>query len=72
MYKAFLSYAQLKDYLTTLIENGLLDFNKASGTYRTTEKGRRFMHVYQNLAKLSGEMTMIETGRRSISMLPSN
>jgi predicted transcriptional regulator len=28
MYKAYLSYAQLKEYLSVLVENGLLDYQE--------------------------------------------
>jgi predicted transcriptional regulator len=46
MYKAFLSYAQLKEYLTILLENGLLEYEGRRQLYRTTEKGMRFLQKY--------------------------
>ena len=39
MYKAYLSYAQLKEYLSVLIENNLLEYIEGTQTYKTTEKG---------------------------------
>jgi predicted transcriptional regulator len=36
MYRAFLSYAQLKEYLAVLLENGLIEYSKAEQTYRIT------------------------------------
>ena len=39
MYKAFLSYAQLREYLSVLIENTLIEYVEGSQTYKTTEKG---------------------------------
>ena len=39
MYKAFLSYAQLREYLSVLIENNLLEYLEGSQNYKTTEKG---------------------------------
>ena len=52
MYKAFLSYAQLKEYLEVLISNGLLSYEKNTQVLRTTEKGRRFLHIYQELDEM--------------------
>jgi predicted transcriptional regulator len=39
MYKAFLSYAQLKGYLTVLLQNHLLEWEEGKQNFRTTEKG---------------------------------
>ncbi|HEU4483799.1 MAG TPA: winged helix-turn-helix domain-containing protein, partial [Nitrososphaeraceae archaeon] len=39
MYKAFLSYAQLREYLSVLIENALLEYLEGNQKYKTTEKG---------------------------------
>ena len=49
MYKAFLSYAQLQEYLTVLEENGLLAHDKGGQLYSTTEKGRRFLNITNSL-----------------------
>jgi predicted transcriptional regulator len=38
MYKAYLSYAQLKEYLSVLIENNFLGYIEGTQTYKTTEK----------------------------------
>ena len=51
MYKAFLSYAQLKEYLTVLIENGLLEYIEGEQIYRTTEKGTRFLKIYNQIGE---------------------
>jgi len=57
MYKAYLSYAQLKEYLSILIENGLLEYGEGELKYKTTEKGLRIMRAYSEL----GEMVSPET-----------
>ena len=51
MYKAFLSYAQLKEYLTVLIENGLLEYIEGEQINRTTEKGNRFLKIYNQIGE---------------------
>ena len=48
MYSAFVSFAQLKDYLAILTENGLLEYDNNSQTYRTTEKGLVFLRAYND------------------------
>jgi predicted transcriptional regulator len=45
MYKSFVSYAQLKEYLTILIQNGLLEYLDGTKSYRTTEKGLKFLKM---------------------------
>jgi predicted transcriptional regulator len=50
MYKAFLSYAQLKEYLAMLIQNSLL--SREGDNYKTTSKGFRFLQTTQELGSL--------------------
>jgi predicted transcriptional regulator len=52
MYKAFLSYAQLREYLSVLIENNLLQYMEGSQTYKTTEKGLSFLKMNNEIAEL--------------------
>ena len=52
MYKAFLSYAQLKEYLTALLENSLLDYEEGRQLFRTTEKGIRLLQMYNQFDEL--------------------
>jgi len=40
MYNAFLSYNQLKDYLSILIENNLLAYLEGAKIFRTTENNK--------------------------------
>jgi predicted transcriptional regulator len=51
MYKAFLSYAQLKEYLAMLIRNDLVTHD-IEGIYRTTSKGIRFLETTRQLGGL--------------------
>ena len=52
MYKSFLSYAQLKEYLTMLLENELLEYEEATQTFRTTEKGLHLLQLYNKIDSL--------------------
>ena len=52
MYKAFLSYAQLKEYLSVLIENNLLEYLEGVQTYKTTEKGFNFLKMHNEIGEL--------------------
>jgi predicted transcriptional regulator len=60
MYKALLSYEQLKEYIVMLIENGLIAYDKTSGRFSTTNKGYEFIKRYEDLTKLIGPVaTMV-------------
>jgi predicted transcriptional regulator len=55
MYKANLSYAQLKDYLIALSDKDLLSYDLDTHTFKTTEKGLRFLEAYSQLDQLTKE-----------------
>ena len=52
MYKGFLSYAQLKEYLSVLIENNLLEYLEGSQSYKTTEKGLNLLKMHNEIGEL--------------------
>jgi predicted transcriptional regulator len=54
MYKALLSYEQLKEYLVMLTENALIAYDKSTGRFTTTNKGYEFIKRYEDLSKLIG------------------
>lgn len=51
MYKAFLSYAQIKEYLPMLLEKNLLELEE-DGKYRTTERGIQFLKMNEEIQEL--------------------
>jgi predicted transcriptional regulator len=52
MYKSFISYAQLKEYLSVLIENNLIEDLEGTQTYKTTEKGLNFLKMHNEIGEL--------------------
>ncbi len=52
MYTAFLSYIQVHEYLSILIENNLIEYIDGTQTYQTTEKGLHFLKMYNKIRKL--------------------
>jgi predicted transcriptional regulator len=52
MYKAFLSYAQLKEYLSVLIENNLIEYLEGTQTYKTSEKGFNLLKMHNEIGEL--------------------
>jgi predicted transcriptional regulator len=55
MAKANLSYAQLKGYLMTLSNKDLLSYDLDTRTFKTTEKGLRFLEIYNKLGDVMRE-----------------
>jgi predicted transcriptional regulator len=52
MYKAFLSYVQLKEYLSILIENNLLEYIDGTHKFKTTEKGLNYLKMHNEIGEL--------------------
>jgi len=50
MFKAYLSYLQLKEYLPLLLERGLLEYNEKDRVYITTFKGVHFLVIYNEMS----------------------
>ena len=52
MYFAFLSYNQLNEYLSILIENNLIEYLDGTKTFKTTEKGLNLLKIHNEMAEL--------------------
>jgi predicted transcriptional regulator len=52
MYRAYMSYSQLKEYLKLLEERQLIKYEVGSQLYVLTEKGLRFMNAYDKINEL--------------------
>jgi predicted transcriptional regulator len=53
MYTAYLSFSQLKEYLTLLVGNGLIQYEVGRMTYRTTEKGMRLLYLQNKIDEVA-------------------
>ena len=52
MYRAYMSYAQLKEYLALLQERNLIAFDSQSQLFTLTEKGLKFLNTYETIEEL--------------------
>ena len=52
MYIAFLSFNQLKEYLSILIENNLIEYVDGDNKFKTTEKGLNFLKMHNQIEEL--------------------
>ena len=50
--KTFLSYAQLKEYLSVLTENNLIEYLDGTQTFKTTEKGLNYIKMHNEIGEL--------------------
>jgi predicted transcriptional regulator len=60
MYRTFLTYWQLEEYLAILIRSGLLEYLETTHTYRTTERGLKFLKIYEKMEELVPETRLHE------------
>ncbi|MFI5420648.1 MAG: winged helix-turn-helix domain-containing protein [Nitrososphaerales archaeon] len=52
MYRSYLSFSQLKEYLKLLEERRLIAVDSAAKLYTLTEKGLQFMNAYDRIQEL--------------------
>lgn len=57
MYKAFMSYTQVKEYLKFMQENNLIKHESSTRLYTATEKGIHFIHAYDEISDLISSKT---------------
>ena len=52
MYNSFLSYSQVSYYLRLLRENGTLYYDEMSKVYKITDRGLKFLELYNGMGDL--------------------
>ncbi|MGC1931596.1 MAG: winged helix-turn-helix domain-containing protein [Candidatus Nitrosopolaris sp.] len=53
MYGAYVSYAQIREYMPSMLENSLLTTtNEQQSLYKIREKGMRFLELYEGLNEM--------------------
>ncbi|MGH9982349.1 MAG: winged helix-turn-helix domain-containing protein [Nitrososphaeraceae archaeon] len=72
MYKAFLSFAQLREYLTMIQDNGLIEYEGGKQTYRTTEKGMRLLGIYEKMYELAPPLATAEAAAPEAAVAANN
>ncbi|HEX2472452.1 MAG TPA: winged helix-turn-helix domain-containing protein [Nitrososphaera sp.] len=69
MYKANLSYTQLKEYVIVLTESDLLRYDLEKETFKTTEKGLRFLDAYNHMDAVMKAKNRCRSDRGSCQQL---
>lgn len=57
MYDVYISHTVTKEYLTLLIERGLIQYLDGERTFKTTEKGMNFLRIYSKAQELNPIIT---------------
>ncbi len=52
MYSAYLSYAQVKEYLSFLVERNLIWYEQGSGLYKLSERGLQLLRAYEGISEM--------------------
>jgi len=53
MFDGYLSHTVTKEYLVLLIEQGLIEYLDGERTFKTTEKGMKFLCIHDRVEKLN-------------------
>lgn len=52
MYSSFLSYSKVVEYLTNLVENDFLHYNRTEKIFTVTPKGLRYLSMREKLCEI--------------------
>lgn len=51
MYKVYLSFLQMKEYLSQIMQHGLIIYDDRAQIYKITDQGRRFLALYKQMTE---------------------
>lgn len=69
MYSAYLSYAQVQEYLQYLTERKLIGFEEGTHSYTLTEQGLHFLRVYDEISDIVSLKSAEATGTPAPALL---
>ncbi len=52
MYGAYISYAQVKEYLAFLLRKDLISYEEGTGVYKLTEKGLQYLRAFDQINEI--------------------
>jgi len=52
MYSAYLSYAQVKEYMSFLLQRDLIRREEGSGLYKLSERGMKVLEAYEGISDM--------------------
>jgi predicted transcriptional regulator len=67
MYSAYLSYAQVKEYLGFLLQRDLVRYEEGSGLYKLSERGMKVLQAYEGIS----DMIALD-GQKQANNIPFN
>lgn len=51
MYKVYLSFLQMKEYLSETMRHELIVYDERAQIYKITDKGKRFLELYRQMTE---------------------
>ena len=57
MYGAYMSWNQLKEYLSLLAKDGLIQYIRQEQKYKTTKKGIEYLKILDKLSGMTSSLT---------------
>lgn len=67
MYDVYISHTVTKEYLTLLIERGLIQYLDGERTFKTTEKGMNFLRIYSKAQELNPISTKFSNRKEALA-----